>query len=464
MAPFKSLFIALLLYSVSVGAKEPLASNQAEQAFNMWLAAFNEGKRKSLQAFITKYKKAYDVQDDLDFRDSMGRFKVLSVKSSTPKKVEVLLLAEANDQTLLATMTINPNDRFDVDKFQFETVETPAEYKPKRSEIPALLAEGKARLDSLASSGKLSGTLLVARDGNVLLEWSGGFADRQDSVANDKETKFRLASLSKMFTGIAILQLAEAGKLSLDDTVAKHLKNYPNQPIASSITIRQLLNNTSGLGDIFGKEYDKHSQSLKTHADYWRVFSSQPLKFKPGSEDQYSNYGYILLGGIIEAACGQSYYDYVEQHIYRVAGMASTGSEPESTPVAGLAIAYTKVDGHWRQETASLPWRGTSAGGGYSTVGDLLKFAVALESGTIISRKSLEAATMPQNHKAWYGYGFMVSGNEAEKQYGHEGGAIGANAAFVVLPINGYVVVGLSNFDPSTMANMVNFFGHRLPL
>ncbi|MEG1679774.1 MAG: serine hydrolase domain-containing protein, partial [Stenotrophomonas sp.] len=97
-------------------------------------------------------------------------------------------------------------------------------------------------------------------------------------------------------------------------------------------------------GDVFGEEFEKRSQSLRTLNDYWSLASATPPSSTPGSEDGYSNYGYILLGSIIEAVSGQSYYDYVDQHIYRVAGMNATGSEPESAAVPARAVAYAKVD------------------------------------------------------------------------------------------------------------------------
>lgn len=166
---------------------------------------------------------------------------------------------------------------------------------------------------------------------------------------------------------------------------------------------------------------------------------------------------------MIEAVSGQSYYDYVKQHIYSPAGMTSTGAEPETACVPDRAHAYTKTDGKWVRETATLPWRGTAAGGGYTTVRDLVKFARALQSGTLISAESLAAATGPQNLKGWYGYGFMVSGEGRNRQFGHEGGAPGMNAILNVKPMQGCAVVGLSNFDPSSMANIVNFVTLRLP-
>jgi CubicO group peptidase (beta-lactamase class C family) len=296
------------------------------------------------------------------------------------------------------------------------------------------------------------------------MEWHGGLADRENALPVRLDTQFRLASVNKMFTAVAILQLQESGKLSLDDAVATYLPDYPAPQHLRGVTLRQLLSHTSGLGDIFGEKADAHAGSLKTLGDYWAVFADEPPAFTPGSKDQYSNYGFILLGTVIEAVSGQSYYDYVEAHIFRVAGMTATGSAPESSRVPGLAKAYTKVDGQWRHETASLPWRGTSAGGGYSTVGDLLKFGEALRSGTLVSPATLAAATSPQNHKAWYGYGFMVRGQGKERVYGHEGGAQGANAVFYILPEQGVVLVGLANVDPDAMGNMVNYVANRLPL
>jgi CubicO group peptidase (beta-lactamase class C family) len=177
---------------------------------------------------------------------------------------------------------------------------------------------------------------------------------------------------------VGILQLAEAGRLSLDDTVASHLEDYPNQAVAAAVTIRQLLNHTSGLGEIFDDAFETRKASLKT-----------------------------------------------------------------------LRI---------------LPLRGTSAGGGYSTARDLLRFAEALRAGRLIPAAAVQAATSPQNTKGWYGYGFMVSGEDEQRQYGHEGGAPGANAALIVLPSQGYVVIGLSNVDPDAMENVVSFVGNRLPL
>lgn len=459
---FRTLLMGVLWGAMAAHAKAAGAPDQAEQVLRAWITAFNNADREALTAFRAQYQMRPDAQGDLEFRADTGGLQVLDVTESTPDKAQLLVLPRANDRTMLVTATLDPVKQSAA--FQFEGAETPARFKPKRMETAAVLAEAKQRLDALVASDALAGTFLAATKGTVQMEWHGGLADRENATPVRLDTQFRLASVNKMFTAVAILQLQESGKLSLDDAVATYLPDYPAPQHLRGVTLRQLLSHTSGLGDIFGEKADAHAGSLKTLRDYWAVFADEPPAFTPGSKDQYSNYGFILLGTVIEAVSGQSYYDYVEAHIFRVAGMTATGSAPESSQVPGLAKAYTKVDGQWRHETASLPWRGTSAGGGYSTVGDLLKFGEALRSGTLVAPATLAAATSPQNHKAWYGYGFMVRGQGKERVYGHEGGAQGANAVFYILPEQGVVLVGLANVDPDAMGNVVNYVANRLPL
>ncbi|OWQ55656.1 serine hydrolase [Stenotrophomonas maltophilia] len=462
MRLFRWVMLSVLLVSMALHAKAPAAPDQAEQALRAWINAFNDADREALMAFRARYKMRPDAQGDLEFRADTGGLQVLEIRESTPGRAQLLVQPRSNDRTMLVTTTLDPVGH--AATFQFEGAETPDRFKPKRMETTALLAEAKQRLDALVASDAVAGTFLVAKAGEVQMAWHGGMADRESVVPVGVDTPFRLASLNKMFTAVAILQLQEKGKLSLDDPVAQHLPDYPAPQNLRGVTLRQLLTHTSGLGDIFGEKADANAGSLKTLQDYWAVFSDAAPVFPPGSKDQYSNYGFILLGTVIEAVSGQSYYDYVDAHIYRVAGMTATGSAPESSHVPGLAKAYTRVDDRWQRETRSLPWRGTSAGGGYSTVGDLLKFGEALRSGKLLSPSSLAAATSPQNHKAWYGYGFMVRGQGKERVYGHEGGALGANAVFYVLPEQAVVLVGLANVDPDAMGNVVNFVANRLPL
>ena len=156
-----------------------------------------------------------------------------------------------------------------------------------------------------------------------------------------------------------------------------------------------------------------------------------------------------------------SYYDYVRERVFRPARMTSTDSLPESEDVPGRAVGYTGSRGSRAPNSDWLPWRGTAAGGGYSTVGDLLRFAQALSSGTLISKATLAKATSPQ--RQGYGYGFIVGGRRTSQHYGHSGGAPGMNGELRIFPKLGYVVVSLSNLDPPAASQLVNDFVDRMP-
>ena len=318
-----------------------------------------------------------------------------------------------------------------------------------------------ARAEERARAGEFSGAVLVARHGKVLLQRAWGRADRKSGTPNTVRTKFRIGSMNKMFTAVATLQLVEAGKLALDDPIGKHLPDYPNRKLASKVTVRHLLTHTGGTGDIFGPDYDKNRLKLRDHSDYLDLYGSRPLGFEPGSRWEYSNYGFVLLGALIEAVSGVSYYDYVREHVFRPAGMTSTDSLPESEDVPGRAVGYTGSRGSRVPNSDWLPWRGMAAGGGYSTVGDLLRFAQALSSGKLISKATLAKATSPQ--RQGYGYGFVVGGRRPSPHYGHSGGAPGMNGELRIFPKLGYVVVSLSNLDPPAASQLVNDFVDRMP-
>jgi CubicO group peptidase (beta-lactamase class C family) len=172
----------------------------------------------------------------------------------------------------------------------------------------------------------------------------------------------------------------------------------------------------------------------------------------------------VLLGRLIEAVSGLSYYDYVQQHIYAKAGMQATASLPESDDVPARSRGYTKEGGQWVSNENTLPFRGMAAGGGYSTVGDLLRFARALEAGKLIPKRLLATATAPKNLGGGFGYGFALQGEGAVRFYGAVGGAPGMNGELRIYPELGYVLVGLSNFDPPAAENMVEFFSARMPV
>ncbi|MCX7033109.1 MAG: serine hydrolase [Arenimonas sp.] len=344
-----------------------------------------------------------------------------------------------------------------------------------RLDEAAALAGLGTRVEALAEVGQFSGAYLVARHDRVLLQQAHGLAIRSGGVdengdpagtPNTLDTKFRYGSAGKMFTAVAVLQLVESGQLSLDGTVDTYLPGYPNREVATKVTLRHLLTHTGGTGCLDNLEpgYAGDRQALRTHADYLVLQSARAPAFPPGTKVDYSNYGFVLLGAIIENVTGQDYYDVLRENVFAPAGMDATGAEPESSPVPGRAVAYTLKAGEWVDAAATLPWRGTAAGGGYTTVGDLLKFAQALQAGKLLSPAMLAQATSPQMDESWYGFGFITVGEGPLRRFGHGGDADGMNADFRVFPESGWVLVSLANIDPPAAYRLFRWFEPRMPV
>ena len=210
-------------------------------------------------------------------------------------------------------------------------------------------------------------------------------------------------------------------------------------------------------------EFLKNQSSLKTHGDYVAMFGNRPPLFEPGTQYRYSNYGMVLLGAIMERVTGQSYFDYVRTKVFEPAGMRSTGSLPEVDAVPNRSSGYTRRNEAWAPNTDTLPWRGTAAGGGYSTAGDFFRLAEALQSGKLVSKASLAQMITPVVIPD-YGFGMHLRGEGATRNFGNGGGAPGQNAELRIYPESGYVLVALSNLDPPAAAKMVDFIAARLPL
>ena len=329
-----------------------------------------------------------------------------------------------------------------------------------------LIAAVRAELDRRVQSDTFSGAVLIAKQGKPVLSAAYGLADRERKVANTVDTRFRLGSMNKMFTAVAILSLVEAGKVALDDPLGKHLPDYPEPDVRSKVTLRHLLNHTGGTGDIFGPLFAEKRLSLKTHSDYVALYGTRKLLFEPGAEWRYSNYGFVLLGAVIERVSGRSYYDYVRDRIYVPAGMTKTGSEPEDAQVADRSIGYAKRGGPtWESNVNTLPYRGMAAGGGYSTTGDLLRFATALTSNRLLKAEhtALVTATKVATPMGGYGLGFMERDFNGLLAIGHGGGAPGMNGELLIFP-SGYVVVVLANMDPPAATEVARFIASRLPV
>jgi D-alanyl-D-alanine carboxypeptidase len=305
----------------------------------------------------------------------------------------------------------------------------------------------------MSSSDEFSGVVMVAKDGMPIFQKPYGLASKEFNIPNRIDTKFNLGSINKFFTKVAIGQLMQQGKVRLEDTLGKFLPDYPNPEARRKVSVEHLVNMTSGIGDFFNERFDTSPKDrFRTNRDYLPMFDSLPLLFGPGSQRRYSNGGYAVLGAIIEAVSGQSYYDYVRQHVFEPAGMTNTDSYEADMPVANLAEGYTRSEenktGPWRTNIYTRPARGSSAGGGYSTAEDLLKFTVALQKNVLLSSAYTGwqlTGNRPDTTKA---QSTSATKTGPSAGIGIAGGAPGINAGIEADFAHGYTIIVLGNYDP----------------
>jgi D-alanyl-D-alanine carboxypeptidase len=447
-----------------------LPKTPAGEQFTAWLAALNSGDRRQMEEILGHFKDRGDreVNGMMEFRQRTGGFDVKKVEETSPLRISGLLQERNSDQFARFTMDVEAEAPHKITRFDLNAIPRPAEFPVERLSQNELLAALLEKLDKDSAADKFAGAVIVAKDGKVIFKGAYGMADREKKIPNVLETKFRIGSMNKMFTATSILQLVQAGKIALSDPMGKYITDYPNKEVASKVTIQHLLTHTGGTSDIFGPEFDAHRKELKTLQDYVNLYGKRNVEFEPGSRWEYSNYGFLLLGVVVERVSGKSYYDYVNENIYGPAGMTASGSLTEDQMVANRSIGYTHAGGGGLQpNTDTLPYRGTSAGGGYSTVEDLLKFANAVTSHKLLDAKNTELLTTGKVNTARgvkYAFGFMDDDTDATmRHFGHGGGAPGMNGDLEVYPQNGYVIAVLSNLDPPAASRISDFVCNRLP-
>ncbi|HEX7335507.1 MAG TPA: serine hydrolase domain-containing protein, partial [Pyrinomonadaceae bacterium] len=394
-----------------------------------------------------------------------GGFELKKLEESTPTKVVALLQERSSDQVGRMTLEVEAAAPYTITRLSLGAIERPAELALPHLSESELIPAFRKKLDEDVAGGRFSGAALVARNGKTVFAQAYGLADRENKTPNTLKTRFRIGSMNKMFTAVATLQLVQSGKLDLKAPFGNYLTDYPNKDVASKVTIEQLLTHTGGTGDIFGPEFDKRRLELKTLRDYVNLYGQRAAEFEPGSRWQYSNYGFLLLGVLIEKVSGQSYYDYVRDHIFKPAGMTATASEPEEQTVPDRSVGYMRGGGDWQPNTDTLPYRGTSAGGGYSTVEDLLRFATALQTHKLLNAKYTEELTTGKVNagRGKYAYGFQDSVINGTRCFGHGGGAPGMNGMLQICPSSGYTIAVLSNLDPPAASRISDFITNRLP-
>ena len=292
---------------------------------------------------------------------------------------------------------------------------------------------------------QFSGSILVARDGSPVVSKGCGMANYELNVPNTPQTVFRIASLTKQFTAMAIMQLQERGKLNVNDPICKYLEDCP--AAWEPITIRHLLTHTSGIANFSSLPNWDETISLQpyTRAGFVKVFRDLPLQFAPDEKFKYSNSGYYLLGLIIERASGKPYPEFLRENIFVPLGMKNSGYNDSRPLVPNRASGY-----YWSLTSfVNAPYLNMvsaySNGGLYSTTEDLLLWDKALYTEKLVSRKSLDEIFSP--FKDGYAYGWQI-GKKFDRQTTSHSGSVNGFSTFIMrFPSERVTVIVLSNSD-----------------
>ena len=441
------LAVAGLAQETRVSLPETPAGRHVEA----YVLAFNAGDAAMREFFAGHIAKGALQKTAVETRmerykqmhDRLGSLELQKLAESRSDFVSVVARTE-NGPFVRLDFQFEPAEPFGLLGIRVEAMEDAAdEILPTaaKKNNDELLAAVREYSEKASRAEDFSGVILVAQNGIPLFEQAYGFADREKKIPNRVDTKFNIGSINKSFTGLAIRQLVVGKKVSLDDPVGKFLPDYPNKDAAAKVTVRHLLDMTSGVGDFFGDRYQATSkEKIRSLKDYLPLFADKPLEFEPGAREQYSNGGYVVLGLIIEKASGVDYYTYVRDHIFKPAGMNDSVSYEKDSAVPNRAIGYVRDGSSWKPNYETLPGRGSSAGGGYSTARDLLKYTIALGKGTLVG-----------------------AGEEIRGGFGIAGGAPGLNAVLEWDPQSGYVVAVLSNLGPPSAERVGRQIRYWLP-
>lgn len=313
-------------------------------------------------------------------------------------------------------------------------------------------------VSSVANQRKFRGAVLVALKGKMLFTKSYGNAVEAWNVPNTIETKFELASLTKQFTGAAILQLAQAGKLQLENRVSVY---YPQAPDSwRDITVDELVRHTSGLPNNEINDFSKGICAPYTREELIATFRSRPLAFKPGTHWAYTNTEYYLLAYIIERLSGQSYEEYLTKNIFQPLGMNDSGFASTLSLVPRMAEGYARDGERLRHRDYFDRSLEIGAGGVYSTVTDMMRWSAALDSEILLKRPWVDVMFKPSSAGA-YGYGWFVETKPRLKEY-HEGSDPGFAAFEIRYPDEGAFIIVFSNLEDAPVRDIANGLGGLL--
>jgi len=413
------------------------------------ISAFMDALESNDRAYIKEYVNKHYAPDIVkkmgvdniarqlkDYADEFEDLHIIGLERSNEKSATITVLSEKNKVKRTFSLVVT-----DVTSYLLAEISVKEEEKLPFSDYKKL----DKYLKKQTKKGEFSGAVLVSVKGKIKFEKAYGLASKRFNIKNNKNTKFNIGSLNKLFTATAIMQLYERGLVDLDDPISKFSSEFPAD-IADKVTVRHLLKHESGWSSYWDNEYfNAHYTELKTIDAYISFIKNIPLEFEPGTQSQYSNTGYVVLGAIIEKVTGKSYYDYVKENIFEKLGMKNTDSYEMDMPVPNLAIGYTKIEGSHKLKNNlySHTVKGVSAGGGYSTIKDMLIFYQALSKFQIINKKSTNMLFNRYDENA-------ETPNKLRYALGLGGASAGINASVELDYSKEVYIIVLSNYDPPT--------------
>ncbi len=432
----------------------------AEKRARELVQVLNAGKRAEFQKFVEanfgEQMKGMPMERHLNFYssvyDNSRGFEVSGVQETKPNQVTMLVKNNLTGEWDALLVTVEAEAPYRITGIGFRPPKPPAVNAKKLSE-KEVAREMEAFMKKLVAADVFSGAVLLAKDGVPVYKGAFGMANKDFDAANKIDTKFNLGSMNKMFTAVAIAQLAEKGKLSFEDSLSKFIPDFPDKESAEKIKIKHLLSHTAGLGGYFSEKWAKTSRAeFRTVDDMMKMAKEdEKLQFEPGSKWRYSNSGMLVLGKVIEVVSGQSYYDYVRENIFQTAGMTNTDCYELDKVNRNLAVGYDKnyTDNGitFGNNIFMHVMRGGPHGGGYSTVEDLLKFDRALNGNKLVGAEYVKMLTTakPELNSPNYGFGFSV--DLGGKSFGHSGGFPGINSNLDMFPESGWTLIVMSNYS-----------------
>lgn len=309
----------------------------------------------------------------------------------------------------------------------------------------------KNYLDSVDDSD-FSGAILVAQKDKIIAERAYGFSSIEYDAENKTDTKFNIASITKMFTAVAALQLYEQGKIALKKPLGEYLPDYPNKTVRNSVTVHQLLTHTSGFNNFYVTDLDKiRHLEYEEISDFVPLFVNDTLLSKPGTRYDYSGTGFVVLGLIVEKVSGENYYDYIRKHILEPSDMMATSEIQVDSIVKNKASGYTSQFGQNKalKKNEYYLTKASPAGFYYSTTEDLFKFSKALRNHKLLNKETTDLMLEPKvkGYNTYLGYGIDIDNRYNQTIIGHSGGWYGIHCELMDFMEDDYTVVILSNID-----------------